>query len=454
MKFSIILSFALVLTSLLSSCIEDDYATSPSQQPEFSTDTLRIGSVWAGEASPTARFTVYNHADANLRISSIAVAGAHADNFRINVDGMSGDSFSDVEIRPNDSIFVFAQAVLPANSSVSSELFEADLVFTTNGVSHKLPVKACAMNAVTIQELTISGDEIWDDIRPYRVMRNLTVAPGASLTLAPGTCVMLHDGAGIDVYGTLKTDGTAEQPIVFSGDRTGNVVADIPFDLMSRQWDGLSFHPSSTGTLSHTIVKNSSVGCQAEEANLILINCVLRNSGGDAFAATRSEVEAVGCEFAEAAGAAVRISGGSYKLSHCTLANFYLFAAQTDATLCIEDIMETKASIDNSIIYSRGADLNYSDLTATDITFHRCMLRSAGTDDANFTECIWDSDPLFITDRSKYIFDYRLRPESPAIGAADSRMTDPRAATDRYGLLWSEPADLGAYVFSEDIVSM
>lgn len=451
MKFSIILSFALLMCATLGSCIEDGYATSPSQQPYFSTDTLRIGTVWTGEASPTVRFTVHNPASANLRISSVALSGPQAGYFHINVDGMSGDSFSNVEIRPNDSIFVFAQAVLPENSTALQETFIADISFTTNGVTTTLPVKATSINAVTIGQAEITGDEVWDDPRPYRIMKSVSVAAEGSLTLAPGTRVMLHDGARIDVNGTLTAEGTPAAPVTLTGDRTGNVVGDISFQLMSRQWDGVYLHPSASVFLSHTSVSNTSSGVQATDATLTMVNCVMRNSGGDALAATDCKVEAIGCEFAEAAGAAVRIDGGEWLLSHCTIANFYLFAAQTEAAVCLENIASTTARIENCIIFSRGADLSHPDLTATDVTLHRCLLRSTGSDDANFIDCVWDADPLFITERSKYIFDYRLQAGSPAIGAAYTPSDpDPRAAVDRYGTPRITPADLGAYVFREE----
>ncbi|MDE6612225.1 MAG: hypothetical protein K2K22_06660, partial [Muribaculaceae bacterium] len=56
---------------------------------------------------------------------------------------------------------------------------------------------------------------------------------------------------------------------------------------------------------------------------------------------------------------------------------------------------------------------------------------------------------LYYTVREDYIFDYRLRPDSPAIGAADPLLTLPDAATDAYGLPRGATPDLGAYVFTE-----
>ena len=49
--------------------------------------------------------------------------------------------------------------------------------------------------------------------------------------------------------------------------------------------------------------------------------------------------------------------------------------------------------------------------------------------------------------REDYLFDSRLKPESPAIGAADPVLTLPDAAIDAYGLARGTAPDLGAYVF-------
>ncbi len=102
----------------------------------------------------------------------------------------------------------------------------------------------------------------------------------------------------------------------------------------------------------------------------------------------------------------------------------------------------TQATFVNCIIYGNGADLSHGDLTGTGITMRRCLLKSKGSDDDNFIECIWDTDPLYYTVRSDYYFDYRVKPDSPAIGAGEA--TD--APADWYGT--TRASTLGAYEFT------
>lgn len=103
------------------------------------------------------------------------------------------------------------------------------------------------------------------------------------------------------------------------------------------------------------------------------------------------------------------------------------------------------ASFSNTVIYGNGTDLSEGDFSGADIYFRRCALKSAGDDDGNFINCLWDTDPLYGTIREEYLFDYRLREGSPLIGAADPSLTLPEAATDSYGANRLPQPSIGAY---------
>lgn len=465
---TIITFLAIIAVSLgLASCIEDGFSTSPSDQPVFSTDTLRMGVIFTEEPSPTSRFMVYNPHAKSLSVSDIRLSGENSRFFRVNVDGISGSSFANVEIRSKDSIFIFVEATLPAVDANVPTAIEAKLDFTTNGVVSSVVLRADGQNVRRLSAATIETDTRLDASLPYQIFDSLVVAPGATLTIAPGTTLCFHDKAELIVRGSLHAEGTAEQPIVMTGDRTGNVVGDISFDIMSRQWGGVYFAPSSTGNrLAHTDIRNTWYGAAiegegpSETPALTMLNCRLHNSAGFVLEAVHSAVEATGCEFAEGGAGLVYLHGGHHSFNHCTFANNYLFAAisgpaigfghiSSDPKTGLDDdsgLPYLSADITNSIIYGLGADLSHGDLEGTDARLHRCLLKSEGSDDDNFTECIWDSDPLYYTVRSDYFFDYRIKPESPAIGAADPSYPAP---CDAYGLPRGAAPDLGAYVFAE-----
>ena len=136
--FSIIIIIAAAL--LTASCIEDGYATSADAQPKFSIDTLKMGLSFTEQPTPTSRFTVHNRNNKILSISRIALRSGAESAFRINVDGSAGESFSDIEIRPNDSIYIFVEATLPATGSGEARAFTDHIDFLTNGVSSSVVV--------------------------------------------------------------------------------------------------------------------------------------------------------------------------------------------------------------------------------------------------------------------------------------------------------------------------
>lgn len=452
----------LTVLGMLTSCIEDGFSSSPSDQPTFSVDTLQMGVIFTEQPSTTHRFTVYNRAGKSISISNISLSGENAPLFRLNVDGFSGREFHNVEIRANDSIYVFVETTLPANDRTVAVEVAASLDFVTNGVTRSVTIAAQGRDVKRLRAETIVSDTRFEAGKPYQIFDSLVVAKGVTLTIDPGAELFFHDGAMMVVRGTLKAVGEAGNEIIFAGDRTGNVAADISFDLMSNQWIGMFFtNTSRTNELSYAHVCNTWQGVTVDGAfsdepvEMKMINSRLRNSGGLALEVYHANISAYGCEFAEASDGVVYLQGGEHVFNHCTFSNYYLFSAVGGAILQMSHIDAdsddesglpyTKAEVSNSIIYGLGSDLNHGDFEGTEIYLRRCLLRSEGTDDNNFINCMWGTDPGFLTERSEYYFDYRLHDDSPAVGSADPALTAPEAAVDRYGIERGMTPNIGAY---------
>lgn len=450
-------------------CIEDGFSNSPSDQPVFSTDTLDMGVVFTDAPTPTARMVVHNPHSKGIILQNVALSGAGAECFRLNVDGIPGRSFQNVEIRNRDSIFVLVEATLPPNGQVRPCDVEASLDVTVGGRTSSVVLKASGQDVERLEGRTLTADTRFVAGRPYQIFDSLTVAEGTTLTLGAGTTLCFHDGAMLIVRGTLISEGTVEAPVTMAGDRTGNVVADISFDIMSRQWTGVFFTPSSHDNyLTHTNIRNTwqGVTVRGDETgtpDLTMVNCRLRNSGSLVLETIHARTQAFGCEFSEGAAGLVAVHGGSARFNHCTLANNYLFAAIGGAALQMSHLGNgaenagdddsglppMQIAMENSIIHGLGADVFPGDLTGADARIEHCLLKSNGSDDDNFISCLWDTDPLYFTVRAEYLFDYRLQPESPAIGAADPRLTAPESAIDGYGIRRSASPALGAYEFAD-----
>lgn len=462
-RLSLIYIWAFLFAAVgLAGCIEDGFSSSASDQPVFSVDTLQMGVIFTEQPSTTHRFTVYNRAGKSISISRVSLSGENAGLFRLNVDGFSGREFNNVEIRANDSIFVFVETTLPANDRTVPVEVTASLDFLTNGVTRSVTLAAQGRDVRRVEALTIDADTRFEAGKPYQIIDSLVVAPGATLTIDPGAELLFHDGAMMVVRGTLRAIGEVDNEITFAGDRTGNVAADISFDIMSRQWIGMFFtNTSRNNELSYAHVCNTWQGVTVDGAfadepvGLKMVNTRLRNSGDMVLEAYHANISAYGCEFAEAANGAVYLQGGEHVFNHCTLSNYYLFTAIGGPILQLGHVNEdsddgsglpyTKADLSNTIIYGLGTDLSHGDLTGMDIYLRNCLLKSAGTDDDNFINCMWDTDPGFLTVREDYYFDYRLHDDSPALGAADPALTAPDAAVDRYGIARGPLPAIGAY---------
>ena len=120
-----------------------------------------------------------------------------------------------------------------------------------------------------------------------------------------------------------------------------------------------------------------------------------------------------------------------------------------DDKIYLNPLME--ADFNNCVVYGNSSDISHGDLLGSKVRLRNCLLRSRGEDDANFINCVWGEDPLYYTVREDYIFDYRLRNESPAIGKGSIGLMPESARYDFYGndRKSATGLDLGAYVWIE-----
>ena len=455
---------ALALSAMFTSCIEDGFTTSPSDRLAFDTDTVAFDTVITLQGTATKQMVVYNNSKKQINISSIKVAGeATKGHFHLNVDGVRGDEFQNVEIRGNDSIYIFIEAYLDEMEQDEPTLLEDHLEFVTNGVTQRVLLSAWGQDVVRINGDTISRNTRFTAAKPYLIYDTMFVSPGATLTLNAGTTLLFHDKAAIRCAGRMLANGTVDEPITFRGDRLDRIVGENSFDIMSGQWGGVIFTPPTMGNvLKHVIMRGSSIGmhCSAygDTVNcaLKLVNCVLTNSSSTCLATATCYVQAIGTEFSDAAEEVAYFAGGKVMMSQCTFANNYLFAVPTLPIVNVFDVEysdgsigKIKAYFDNCILYGIPSQLNESDLDKFDVYMRYCLFKSNGDNDNHFINCIWEGDPHFLTVRDDYLFDYRLGNESDAIGKGNPDLCPAEGRYDRYGndRFVKGSIDLGAYVW-------
>ncbi|MDE5813046.1 MAG: hypothetical protein K2H72_02060 [Muribaculaceae bacterium] len=461
--FFISILVALTVSSVAVSCISDEFSDSPSDILAFSTDTLRFDTVFTDLGTPTARLKVYNHASKAVNISRISMRSDDGI-FSMNVDGVSGKTFENVEIRARDSIFVFVECLIPASGDPRPFKMEGLLDFVTNGVTQSVCLEAYGQNVRRLRGVTIETDAVFTSEMPYVVFDTLRVAEGATLTLSPGTQLLFHDKGILQVEGRLLALGETGRMVSMRGDRLDDVLPDTGYEILAGQWQGVRFGPSSFGNRMEYVEMQSTVhgvvvdSCGVSDHDkLTLVNSWLHNSQGNVLRAEHAKVYAYGCCFSDAGEAVVWLRGGEHEFLQCTIANYYLFAISPESILTLSHLFPEekpaasnplmKASFENCIIYGMTSPLTPGDLEGTDVFMRNVLLGVDGSDDSHFLSCLWDENPLFETVRDDYYFNYRLKEDSPAIGAGNPDFVVPICLKDMDGvdrLEWGNPA-LGAY---------
>lgn len=444
-------------------CISDDLTDSPSDLLSFSTDTLRFDTVFTDLGTPTARLKVFNHASKAINISSIRMRNDDGV-FSMNVDGMSGKRFENIEIRAKDSIFVFVECEIEANGDIKPFRVEGNLDFVTNGVQQSVVLEAYGQNVTRLRNTTIESDVTFTADIPYVVFDTLRVAEGATLTLLPGTRMLFHDKGFLQVDGTLHAVGETGKMIEMRGDRLDNVLPDAGYEILSGQWEGIRFTRESFENRLEFVEMQSSVSgvvvdsCGVtDRRKLTLVNSWLHNAEINILKSSHAWVDAYGCCFSDAGEAVLKITGGVHDFVQCTMANNYLFAISPESIITLSHLSYDEASsienplmvaeFKNCIVYGITSPLSPGDLMNTQVYMRNVLFGVAGTDDDHFISCLWDEDPLFETVRNDYYFNYRLKEDSPAIGAGNPEYVTPLCLFDMDGqnrLEWGNPA-LGAY---------
>lgn len=463
--FPALLLFLFLSLAAVTSCISDSFTTSPSDLLSFSSDTVTFDTVFTGQGTPTARLKVYNRAKKAINISDIRFRNPQS-GFSVNVDGVSGKDFQNVEIRGGDSIFIFIECFIPESSSSRPYLVEDQLLFFTNGVEQKVQVEAYGQNVRRLRAMRVSEDMTLTSDMPYVVFDSLVVERGATLRIEPGADILFHDKASLAVYGTLEAVGAPGHLINMRGDRLDNVLPGVGYDILAGQWKGIRIHKDSYGNRMEYVDMRSTVqGLVADScgdisrSKLLLVNSWLHNSQSNVLKSVDARIDAYGCVFSEAAAAVVSLAGGLHEFTQCTFSNNYLFSAITEPLLCLYHIREEPGAIGdgarpymsahfrNSIFYGLPSDINAGDLDGTDVYLSYCSLKSAGSDDEHFVSCLWDTDPLFLTRRADYYFNYEVEAGSPVIGAGDPTFVTGLCVTDINGVDRLEHGNptLGAY---------
>ena len=262
--------YTLLMSVFFVACSEEaDFSVNPSLRLTFSCDTLMFDTLFTEVGSPTAAMKVYNRNSSSLHIGSVELVSGGTSGFRMNVDGQYATVVRDVDIRKNDSLYLFVEATPDKNSGDLPVLISDSIQFTLeSGVQQSVLLLAYGRDVTFLRGENLMADTV---LVPghYVIYDSLTVAQGATLSLQPGTTLYFHDKAFLRVEGTLDARGSLEQPVVMRGDRTDNMFSYLPYDRVPGQWGGVVFSSTSNNNrLLHCDIHSANYGVVVEQGDI------------------------------------------------------------------------------------------------------------------------------------------------------------------------------------------
>ncbi len=440
---------------LWSSCRNDFETVASTGNLEFSKDTVYLDTIFSNIGSSTYNLKVYNRSDEDINIPTVRLSQGEASNYRLNVDGVPGKVFENVQILAKDSIFVFVETTFDINNLPTNDLdflYTDQLLFDSGGNQQKVELVTLVKDAVflfpekysdgTFETLTFgTGDDAvevkgfflddneltFTNEKPYVIYGYAAVPGNKTLTLEAGARVHFHNGSAILVAnnGTIKSMGLKsddlelmENEVIFEGDRLEPGFADVP-----GQWLAIWLTGGSVNNeFNYTTIKNSTAGILADESNVTLKNVQIYNSTNVGLLARNSFIRGENMVINNSGQSSLAIQlGGDYEFKHCTFANYWTGGFRSFPTVSIDNTFETvdeiqiadlvRADFINCIIYGnerREFSLFKNDLGAFNFKFENSLIRFEDptgefgdnplydfTNASLYTSIVQNQDPVF-----------------------------------------------------------
>lgn len=403
-----------------SSCRNDFETVASTGTLEFSKDTVYLDTIFTNIGSSTYKLKVYNNSKDDIHIPSLRLGQGEASNYRLNVDGMPGKVFQDVQILAKDSIFIFVETTFdisnpPTNST--EFIYTDQILFDSGANQQKVELVTLVKDAVflypkrfadgTTETLVLgSGDDAieipgfflddeeltFTNEKPYVIYGFAAVASNKTFKVEAGARVHFHANSGIIVAGSMQVMGTQsfdreamENEVIFQGDRLEPDFAEIP-----GQWGYIRLTSSSTANIfNHTTIKNAIIGIVAEDCPVTLSNVQIYNNSNIGILARTATIYGENMAINNNGQSSLALQlGGSYEFNHCTFANYWTNGFRNFPSVTIENTLEVedailvadlvRADFNNCIIYGNESiefSLFKSDLAAFNVNFKNSLLR-------------------------------------------------------------------------------
>lgn len=502
----------IIIIILLSSCRKDFSTELSNGKLSFSKDTVFFNRVFDNISSSTHRFTVKNNSSQDISIPSITLARGENSFYRINVDGIDGKSFEDITILAKDSIYVFLEATIDFDQIIDPEFMYRDQLLFDNGTKQQKvelealvldvnlirPSRTAINNGFEYEQIILGqnsdGEDVglrgtnltenatWTNNKPYLVYNYIGVPSGKTLTIEKGCRVYFHNNSGIIVQsggkliinGSLSTTDDLENQVIIQGDRLEDDFAEV-----AGQWGTIWFMEGSENSeINNTTIKNATIGLLIDSDNstqtLTLNNSQIYNTSSFGLFTRNAKVTLNNAVISNNGDSSISFAlGGTYNLTHCTIANYWRNSSRQTPTLSINDSFETQstlyvadleANFTNCVIYGSQIKeflLENKGENPLNFKFKNCLIKFNDvtneladnplydlTNTTHFESNYFNENPVFLnTDSSEEAINLIIGDDSFAINKTDtSVLSNPIFQTDILGISRTDDnSDIGAY---------
>lgn len=336
--------FTICITLVLfASCRKDLSVLKGAGTLGFSTDTVYFDTVFThlpGSSYPRSinkRFMVRNPYKETVNVNVQLLGGSNSP-YRINVDGKSGAT-NTLEILPKDSAWVFVEATLEPNNLTQPAVVRDRIEFETNGNRQYVELAAYGWDAYYFRDTLLeSATTNWTlTDKPYVIVNTCFVDVNKTLIIGPGVHVYSSTNSflvdtnnkkfgyhALNVLGTLKVNGTKDNPVIFEGDRLDNNYANTP-----GQWQGIGFYLTSRdNVITHCVIKNAAYGVRVDSLSnnanpkLLIQNSIIKNISGVGIWGRTGEITAINTVVSNCGIFYFYAQyGGKYYFDFCTMNN-------------------------------------------------------------------------------------------------------------------------------------
>ncbi len=362
MKYLFAIFPILLLLSLIGCEPKDEiFTTDANAVLKFSGDTVLFDTVFVSRGSVTKRFKVYNPNKKAVKISEIALAGAGASPYNLIVNGVQSPLVNNLELRGGDSIYVLVKVNINPTDANLPFLVADSILFRTNGKKQNVKLVAYGQNAYFHRKQTL-GTTTWRSDKPHVLLDTVLVQDGATLTIEKGTKVFGSNKSVLLINGQLRSEGTPDERVVFSGARREAEYLTAP-----GQWEGIRIlAKSSNNSIKYTDIRNAQYGLRIGnpgKAGTLVEGCVIQYAFLDGIVAFTSDVRVINtlihnCGQYGFGG----LGGGNYEVLYSTIVSYSNPLLRETPLFVVADFIPgteiknkpTTLKLVNSIIYSDG----------------------------------------------------------------------------------------------------